>query len=242
MGYLKSGLVFFACLLTVMTFGQKKMLSGTLYDSLNNQAIGNGTVRNIMTGKVSLTNRFGMFSAEVSEGQVLAFSANGFYSDTLNINTNLLEMGRMLVTLKPLPSTLEGVTVTSSYNRYQLDSLARRREFLQTIGENKIPVVGRANDLGFGVAVNIDHFSKRENRKRKARSFFEIMEEDAYVNYRWNESVVRQYTGFSGDELLDFMAVARPSHDWLRKNPEDQDMPYYINSQLKKYRRIKKAS
>jgi hypothetical protein len=93
--------------------------------------------------------------------------------------------------------------------------------------------------LGFGVGINLDRWSKREKRERKARDIFEIMEEEAYVNFRWNEEVVKKYTTFEGDALYEFMERNRPEYQWLRKNPEENDLVYYINSSLKKEKRRK---
>jgi hypothetical protein len=120
-------------------------------------------------------------------------------------------------------------------NAYQVDSIERRKEFLSTVGEAHIPVVSRANDNGFGVGINFDRFTKREKNKRAARDLFEITEEEAYINYRWNDSLVFKYTKLSGDSLTDFMQANRPAWEWLRKNESEEDMLYYINKSLKKY-------
>jgi hypothetical protein len=142
------------------------------------------------------------------------------------------------VRLKPLPSTLEDVTVTGSYNHYQLDSIARRRHFLQTVGENEIPTFSRpSSDKDFGIAISLDRYGKTEKNKRKARSLFDITEEEAYINFRWNEKVVDKYTQFKNEELFAFMQKARPSYEWLRKHESEEDLLYYINSQLKKYKK-----
>ncbi len=134
-----------------------------------------------------------------------------------------------------MPSTLENVTIISSYNRYQNDSVARRKNFLQTVGENKVNAVGKTNsDKDFGIAVNLDHFKKAEKNKRRARSLFEITEEEAYINFRWNDSVVEKYTNLSNDELTAFIQKSRPTYTWLRKHTSEEDLLYYINSQLKK--------
>jgi hypothetical protein len=133
-----------------------------------------------------------------------------------------------------LPSTLQSVTVTASLNPYQRDSLARREEFLALVGKNSIPAISRANDLGFGVGINLDRFGKTEKRKRNARELFDVLEEDAYVNYRWTEAVVEKYTGYKGEQLFAFMEDHQPAYAWLRKHPTEEDLLYYINDRLKK--------
>jgi hypothetical protein len=93
--------------------------------------------------------------------------------------------------------------------------------------------------MGFGVGINLDRWSKREKRERKARDIFQMMEEEAYVNFRWNEETVGKYTTFKGDDLYGFMERNRPEYQWLRKNPTEEAVLYYINSSLKKEKKKK---
>jgi hypothetical protein len=120
-------------------------------------------------------------------------------------------------------------------NRYQLDSIERRKEFLQGIANYMIPAVAKANS-GAGIALNIDRFSKNEKRKRRAYAFYESNENEAYINYRFTPELVASLTGFKDDTLQAFMQTYRPSTTWLRANLSREDLVYYINAQLKNYK------
>jgi hypothetical protein len=230
-------------LLSATAFGQKKTISGVLRDSINHQPLSRASIRNINNGTVVISKTDGSFLLELSPGQIIAFSANGYFTDTLTISQAVWETGLLQIELKPLPSTLVDVVVTGNYTPYQLDSMARRREFLEVVGENKIPTVSRPNDdKSFGVAVNLDHFSKKEKRKRNARDLFEITEEEAYINYRWNNEVVAKYTNLQDEALISFLEEYRPSYAWLRKHPQDVDVLYYINDRLKREKNKSKNS
>jgi len=226
-------LLFFGVSFTAIA--QKKTLHGIIQDKVNQQPVGMVSIRNVINGSIVISKNDGSYITDVSPGNILAFTANGYYTDTITVTGVILQSGNLNIELKPLPSTLEDVTITSSYNLYQNDSVERRKAFLETVGENKIPSVSRPNDnKDFGVAINLDHFSNKEKNKRKALSLFEITEEEAYINYRWNETVVEKYTHFSNDELTAFMQRSRPAYDWLRNHPSEEDLLYYINNQLKK--------
>ena len=93
--------------------------------------------------------------------------------------------------------------------------------------------------MGFGVGISLDRWSKKEKQERKARDIFEMMEEEAYVNFRWNEETVKKYTTFRDDELIEFMERNRPQYAWLRKNPTEESLLYYINTALKKEKKKK---
>ena len=212
----------------------QSLLVGNLRDSASLAPVTSANVLNVNTGKSELSRREGIFSLSVKENDLLAVSANGFYSDTLRITDSVLALQRLIITLRPLPATLADVTITAGYNRYQRDSIQRRASFMKTIGPTDIPVASRPNSGAFGVALNLDHFGKSQRKRRNAISLFEVMENDAYINYRWTEELVGKYTGLKEDELIDFMQMHRPEYEWLRRNPIEEDLVHYINRILKK--------
>ena len=222
-----------------LTIAQTKVFKGSVIDSVTQKPLANTTILLVTKGVSSSTNMDGSFAVEAGVGSLLAFIKDGYYSDTVSIKIENILDTAYTFKLKPL-NTLEDVTITGDrYSKYQQDSLARRNYFLRTVGENKIPVISQANNLGFGVAINIDHFTKREKTKRAARSLFEVLEEDAYINSRWNEQSVAGYTSLAGDELIAFMAEFRPTYKWLRKNTAEDDILYYVNGKLSKFKKKK---
>lgn len=221
--------------LAVHAQATRQQKAGQVLDASTGQPIKSASVRNVMSGQSTLTGSRGQFGLAVGKGNILALSATGFYSDTLTVTDSILALPTLSIKLRPMAATLPDATVISKLSSYQLDSIERRRDFLATVGEARIPVVSRANDLGFGVGINLDRFSKREKRKREARTLFDITEEDAYINYRWNDSLVQRYTRLQGDSLTQFMQAYRPTWAWLRSHTSDEDMLYYINKSLKKY-------
>ena len=64
---------------------------------------------------------------------------------------------------------------------------------------------------------------------------YEMLEQEEYINYRFNKYLVSRYTTMQDDELSNFMQLHRPTYQWLRKHTSDEDMKYYINEQLKIY-------
>jgi hypothetical protein len=164
--------------LGVGAVAQPKNLIGKVVNKTTGTPIGNGTIRNVNSGKALSPKSDGSFILEAGKGQILAFTANGYFTDTLTVTDSVLSLNGLRIGLRPLPSTLQSVTVTAGLNPYQRDSLARREEFLALVGKNSIPAISRANDLGFGVGINLDRFGKTEKRKRNARELFDVLEED----------------------------------------------------------------
>ncbi len=228
-------------LMTVSVMAQeRKILNGVMLDKITRKEVRMASVSNITTGKTGVTRSNGVFEVEAAAGHILAFSANGFYADTTSVKKTWFDEGTLVLFIRPLPSTLTNVEVVGNLNPYQIDSLERRKSFLEDVGERPLPAISQATDLGFGVGINIGRWSKKERRERKARTIYSIMEDEAYVNYRWNEELLKKYVTYTGDELIGFMERNRPEHYWLRKNRDEESMKYYINSSLKKERKEKK--
>ncbi len=242
--------LFMALTTGLFVFGQfsigqgRKIITGAAVDKNDNTAIRMASITNLSIGKTTVSRSNGTFEIEASAGNIIAYSANGYYADTLFLREENYKSGNLLLALRQLPSTLTSVTVMGTYSQYQMDSVERRKSFLQDVGNSALPTVSGISspDLGFGVGVNLDRWSKKEKSERKARSIFEMMEEEAYINFRWNEETVTKYVPFKDDELYDFMERNRPEYQWLRKNPDEESLMYFINSSLKKEKRKKKSN
>jgi uncharacterized protein YxeA len=226
-----------ACVTTSSnSFAQKNdKRTGFLKDSTTQIPIVLASVTNLTTRETVMTSGVGKFSIAVKPNEILSFAAVGYYFDTLTVHS---ENNTAIIAafLKPLGAYLGNVTVSSKgLNRYQLDSIERRKEFLQGIAGYMIPAVAKANS-GAGIALNIDRFSRNEKKKRRAYAFYEDNENEAYINYRFTPELVASLTGFKNDELQTFMQTYRPSTSWLRTNTSREDLVYYINAQLKNYK------
>ncbi|HSC54206.1 MAG TPA: hypothetical protein VLC98_11310 [Phnomibacter sp.] len=228
-------LVFLSCSFVSFSQTAAKVFSGVVLDAKTGKPLQSASITNVLKGITVMSHTEGRFTISINKGNILSFAAGGYYTDTLTATDSVMALSSLLLKLRPLPTTLPDAFVTANLNPYQRDSIARRKEFLSVVGEAKIPVVSRANNNGFGVGINIDRFTKREKKKRNARELFDVTEAEAYINYRWNDSLVYKYTKLEGDSLTEFMQANRPTWEWLRKNEGEEDMVYYINKSLKKY-------
>lgn len=219
---------------------KRKLVYGYLKDSVTNIPIKLASVRNMNTNTTVMTNNNGRFAIEAGDNHILSFAAVGYFFDTLQYNNVYSTQDTLYTFLVPLARDLGNVTVTarSSMSRYQLDSLERRKDFLQDIANYTIPTLSQANS-GAGIALNLDRFSRHEKNKRRAMQFYETNEKEAYINYRFNTSLVQSLTGFKDEKLHLFIQHHRPSYDWLRKHIAEKDILYYVNDQLKLFSKQK---
>lgn len=157
------------------SFAQKnEKRTGFLKDSTTQMPIVLASVTNLTTRETVMTSSTGKFLIAVKPKDILSFAAVGYYFDTLTVASEN-NSATIAAYLKPLGAYLGNVTVSSKgLNRYQLDSMERRKEFLQGIANYMIPAVAKANS-GAGIALNIDRFSKNEKEKEGPIRFMNPM-------------------------------------------------------------------
>lgn len=226
--------VFIAIILSISVNAQNKTVYGYLRDSATGLPIPLASVKNLSTGQTVMTNHDGRFRINLSKNQYLGFAAIDYHFDTIQYNAKRQLQDTLQLVLRSLAHNLGNVTVTArGMNRYQLDSIERRNEFLKDVGHVQ-PVMAQPQ-YGFGVAVSLDRLSKKEKNKRKAFDFYDENEKEEYINYRFPPPLVAEYTGLKGEQLQDFMQKYRPEYEWLRKHPSEEDIKYYLNDKLKLY-------
>jgi len=224
-----------ACICAISLSAQnKKLNTGLIKDSVTQSRVAFTAITNINSRKTVISNKNGVFHLLLTENSLLSFAAVGYNFDTLRITREMLSNDTLTILLKPLTKSLESVTVYSKikYNNYQMDSIKRRNEFFLNKSDYAIPTFSNGNS-GSGIGFNLDHFYGREKRKRKVISLFELMEQEQYINYRYNPELVFEYTELADDTLSLFMQQSRPNYNWLRTHTEKEDLLYYINDQLK---------
>ncbi|HEY1114655.1 MAG TPA: hypothetical protein VGE66_13880 [Chitinophagaceae bacterium] len=213
---------------------QAQMINGFLRDSITHYPISGGTITNATSGRSIKTDNRGFFRLRVEPNDRLYAVANAYRFDTLTYTT--LFSDTVIIYLAPTGAVLPTVTVTAEYNRYQLDSIARRKAFEAARGP-VMPTVASTPSTGFGLSINMDKFwSKEAKRKRQLDRTYHQAEEEAYVYYRYSPEVVAYYTGLKGDELKAFMQRYTPSYEWLRQHPYNEDVMYYLNDKIKLYK------
>jgi len=213
-----------------VAFAQRKTITGIVKDSASNEPVANVQVSNLTTNKKTTTDNKGSFSISADVNDVLFFTKDGYRFRTFRYS--LLTDQTLDIRMAVLPHELPGVTVQTSYSKYQRDSIKRADEFNKGLVSPEYKAVSN-NPNGAGATVNLDFFTKREKSKRRAVKLFAEHEQEAYIKYRFSPELVSSCTGLQGDSLNKFLQVYSPDYKWLRQHTGDDDVFYYINDKLK---------
>jgi uncharacterized protein YxeA len=235
---MKNFLLIIGLLLIGQLSAQKnKTLIGYLRDSVTHAPVVLASISNNNSGQIVMTGNTGRFKLNVKPNDIISFAAVGYHFDTVQLTRSFLEKDSIDLFVSPLSHDLGNVTVTAKgMSAYQMDSMERRNDLLHDMVSYKKPTFALSNS-GAGLGISIDRFSKHEKSKRRALDFFDKNEKEAYINYRYSQQLVAESTGFKDDTLRQFMQQSRPSYEWLRSNPSDEDIRYYINAQLKQFKK-----
>jgi len=217
-----------------MAKAQRKVISGYLKDSITLLPIASGSITNTDTRQTVLTDSKGFFYLEAAPNDLIYATAKDYRYDTLHYSILLADT--ITIFLPPSGTVLQNVTVASGYDRYRMDSLARRKEFEEARGQT-LNTFEKTHTSGFGLVINMDRFfkSKYKHQKRNEQSFTNT-EKMAYVTYRFSPQLVSFYTGLKGDALLDFIQRYQPSYEWLRQHTSREELIDYISDKLKAYK------
>jgi len=112
---------------------------------------------------------------------------------------------------------------------YRYDSLANRDEYRKVFDYAPDYVVGGSSG-GLGVGLNLDMiFNARKNRQMLSlqRRLLEE-EQDKYIDYRFNRTLVKRITGLQRPLLDTFMRLYRPTYEYIRNVENDYEFYKYI--------------
>lgn len=228
--YLLPALLLFQ--LPLLLFAQQP-LSGKAYDKSTDSVIAGVSIWNLTRGRGSVTNSRGEYQVEVRENDRLVFSHQGYRNDTVQIDFSHLKLGYN-PTMIPEQQTLATVYVDESY--YQRDSLQRRIDNQEVWGTADKKLVSRSGPTdGVGIALSPASFYSKKNRElKRTKARLQQEEEQAYVDFRFSESLVGYLTKLKGQDLQDFMLSYRPDYNFCRKTTKEK-MQEYILAKLELY-------
>jgi hypothetical protein len=202
-------------------FGQVEV-HGTVYDRSRYFAMPGVSVMST-SGQGTMTDSAGQYRLRLSRKDSIFFSYLGKATVKFPIR-NIDPNSPIDISLAVAVDSLPLVVVRPKAYRY--DSLANRDEY-RKIFDYEPDYLGQGQG---GAGINLDMlFGARRNRQLlalKARLIEE--EQDKYVDYRFNRTIVRRITGLDRPALDLFMHMYRPTYEFIRSCENDYEFYKYI--------------
>lgn len=206
-------------------WGQVK-ISGTVYDV--SRALPLPAVSVISTsGNGTTTDSLGHYTIFVEETDSLVFSYLNRPTAKFPVKgiQNIFQFDISLhVPVKELP------VVSVRPRNYRMDSIQNRRDYAKAFDFHK-PGISTSTNPDGGVGIDLDEFiGMFRFRYNKRMLMFQKRlireEEDKFIDHRFNRALTRKITGLTGDSLIQFMTLYRPSYEFTKYSNEYEFLEY----------------
>jgi hypothetical protein len=213
------------------------VLSGTVYDSSKINYVPYVKVTN-QAGKFTYSDSLGHYSILVADKDSITFtfrnkSTQKFAVQTI-INPNQFDIS-LRVPYRGKYSTLQEVIVhTKSYKE---DSIENRQSYAKIYNYQKPTLQSSISPSGVPGAdldelINIFRF----RRNKSLRSFqlrLEAEEQEKYVTYRFNKTLIKRITNLDGEQLSMFIIKYRPTYEFASLADEMTFNQYILDCSYK---------
>jgi len=193
------------------------------------------------SGKGTTTDSNGNYAIQVYDDDSISFSYLGRTTQKFPIN-GINRFTGFDIALHVNPTELNEVRVAP--RNYHLDSLRNRQEYAKVFDYKKPSfAITSPGQGGLGVGVDLDAIISMFNFKKTRRMLafqrrLEDEEQNAFIDHRFNRSLVKKLTHLDNDELDTFMLKYRPSYEFC-KTANDYVFYDYIKLASKEFTRLK---
>ena len=211
-------------------------ISGTVYDISRGYPLPSVSVMTT-SGNGTTTDSTGRYTINAHETDSIYFSFLNRPTAKFPIKA-IPNIYQFDISLHVPVSELPAVKVMP--RNYKMDSLQNRKDYAKAFDFQK-PGIGVSTSpsgvAGLDLNEFINMFRFRYNRRMLAfqRRLMQE-EEDKSIDHRFSRSIVRRITGLTGDSLIQFMTIYRPSYEFTQIST-DYEFLEYIKLASAEYRK-----
>lgn len=207
------------------------IITGTVFDSSKINLVEGVKVVNT-SGVFAMTDSLGRYSIRVNEKDSLSFIYNNKPTQKFAV-AEVADPSHfniwLHVKVKTKYTTLKEVIVRTK--SYREDSLENRREYADIFNYKKPGLhtgIDPSGVVGADVNELINIFRFKRNKRLKAfQKRLEWQEQEKYITYRFNKTLVKRVTGLQDPQLESFLVKYRPDYDEV-KDADEVALNQYI--------------
>lgn len=213
------------------------VISGTVFDSSKINYVPGVSVYN-NEGKFTLTDSMGRYSLPVTEKDSISFIFRNKSTQKFAVRT-IADQSHFDISLrvnyKGKYSTLKEVVVFGK--TYREDSIENRETYAKVFNFQKPTIRSSISPSGVpGADVDeiINMFRFKRNKRLKAFQLrLEQEEQEKYITFRFNRTIVQKLTHLGGPQLDMFMIKYRPTYEFANNADELSFNQYILNCSYK---------
>jgi hypothetical protein len=210
-------------------------ISGTVYDSSRTIPVKNVTVKS-SGGMMTVTDSSGHYDIGANDKDSLTFIYNNKPTARFAIK-NIENIGSFDISLHiRLPEKFRTLKEVRVFTRsFKEDSIANREEYAKIFNYQRPGISTSVSDYSGGGGLDLDEFInifrfKRNKRLKFMQNRLLEQEQETYINYRFNKTLVKRITHLVGKDLDTFMVRYRPDYDFTQRTTTAVFYQYILNA------------
>lgn len=224
--HILSFICFVLLIITSLRSLAQESLQGIVVEKGTPKRVAEATITNRRTLEKALSNNEGGFVIPAKPGDTLIVTKYAYSSEYYTI----VDPKNIVINLNPIIE-LETVTITGKTRKDELKDIMDdyRKQGVYNNGKTK-PLQYVFNPL----SALYNTFSRSAKNARRFSSYAENEIQETEVDKKFNKYNVSEITGLEGDDLINFMALYRPTFNQSRYWNE-YDIRDYLKASLKKF-------
>lgn len=194
------------------------VIKGEIKDFANNESLDNVNIRNIFTLKGMTTNKDGLFEIEVKKGELVEFSKIGYQTLRIRI-TNEKEISYYNLVMSRAAIMLREVDIKGKPLDFKRDSIKFRESYDLVLRKPK------KEDIDMR-SMPLAMLSKKNRQEWAFQEMYEEWEQEKYIDFVFNDKLVKKITYLENEELSIFIKRYRPTYEFLRSATEYEFLEY----------------
>jgi len=218
----------------LQTFAQQKFTEGLVFDAVTKDRIAIVNITNLRTGESRYNNLNGVFKVASEPGDLLVFSKNDYFNDTVRVLNDMAKV----VYLNRTGITLKEVNIYDALPTPKSIMSQNRSQYSKAYGAlaNKDLLSFNGGSVGLSIDALYNAFSREGRNATHLRNVLELDYKQNTIDYRFNKTFVGRITGLHGTQLDDFMKKYRPGYYFITYASE-YELIASIRANLKRYQR-----
>ncbi|MBP6456840.1 MAG: carboxypeptidase-like regulatory domain-containing protein [Chitinophagaceae bacterium] len=219
------------CVFITQKINAQQFIEGTIKDAESKELMANVNIQNVHNKYFITTDSSGKFRIEVKKDQLIEFRKIGYQTLRFRMTTEpknifyALELEKERIQIKTVD--IKGRPID-----YKKDSIKYAQEFDFILRSEKKSEVNMSS-------MPLAMLSKKNRECWKFMNDYEDWQNEKFIDFAFNENLVRKITYLDGEALRVFMINYRPSVQFLRSSTEYEYLDYikkaYRHFQKNKY-------
>lgn len=219
-------------------FAQSKTVDGIVFDGTTKERIAKVNIINLSTKASIYDNLKAEFKIEAQKGDLLVFTKEGFFDDTIKVKDDqslAIYMKRTAIPLRP-------VYITGRFLSPQNQLEENKKLYNKAYGSLANRDLLAIGNMGVGLSIDaLYNMLSREGRNaERLRNTIDRDYDQSVIDARFNSTLVASVTGLKDPQLTDFMFKYRPGYYFVME-ATDYDFIKYIRNNLRHYKRNPEA-